>query len=308
MVYSNKYARFDRYLFADYSGAGEHHTPQSCLAVYMADGKGTPEPVLTPATPYFSRDTFREFIVSEIGRAAKSGARLVFGFDHSFSWPEYMWQLAGLADLEWKDAVIALVNGPGALPALDIPQRYCRLFNEFTGADVFWSPIKRQAESYGVPESKSAIHETRERFRISEKILLEAGFSPKPNDAVGGSGEGAVGGQTVCGLYQIGRLMDADIIRDQVAWWPFDGPDIDGPAYKGKHVGLEIYPAIFSPPSGKIPSGMKTKDHADAFFTCLAVQTADRLGWLGQWMNLTGLAAADLKTAALEGWILSAPT
>ena len=59
-------------------------------------------------------------------------------------------------------------------------------------------------------------------------------------DGVGGQGPGVVGGQTICGLAQLATLA----LRDDLAFWPFDGLDINGDNYRGRHVCAEIYPRL----------------------------------------------------------------
>jgi hypothetical protein len=111
---------------------------------------------------------------------------------------------------------------------------------------------------------------------------------------VGGRGEGIVGGQTICGLRQIAAMLD----WDDVAWWPFDGLDVQSDAYANKHVGVEIYPSALR------PANVPQTDANDAYHSCSYTQRADRLGRLALLLNLTQLQPQCAQRVMQEGWIV----
>lgn len=284
---------FDLYIAADYSGAGEHDARQRTIAAYRAVGAFGLKRLYPPGGRIFSRDSLREAVLDQLDRADKTGRRVLFGFDHQFSWPLHLWEKAGLASDDWRTAVRKLAAGDGDRPPLDIPRRFCRAFNEFAREGVFRAAIADKAGRYGIPHRGPSIPEGR-RFRLTELRLRALGFSPKPADVVGGQGEGVVGGQTICGLHHIARMLD----RESLSWWPYDGPDIADRRYEGRHVGVEIYPAMFVPPF------VRKSDENDARYTCWGLQAADRMGWLKQWMNLGALSDKNKASVLKEGWIL----
>jgi hypothetical protein len=285
---------FDRYLFADYSGGGEHHRAQGNIRLYL--GIGDREPIRLENTygRNFSRDTLRIRIIEELKKATKESERVIFGLDHQYSWPTKMWEQARLCAACWRTAVAKLRKGDGERPALDIPVRFCRKFNNFAGERVFWSPLRKLAALYGIGTTRPQVQEA-DRFRLTERQKpFQGGARPKPADCVGGRGEGIVGGQTICGLYHIADLL----LLDAIKWWPFDGLSIRDQIYAGKHVAIEIYPSALRPPD--VPQC----DDNDARHSCLYVRDKDRSGKLPGLMDLSGLGREYRAQVSKEGWIL----
>ena len=293
---------FDRYLFADYSGGGENHHAQGNIRLYRCTLDGEPARLVhsvktrqTAQPQNFSRDSLVARVQRELAEASHTGHRMLFGFDHQYAWPPHLRHLAGIADIAWRDALRLLDAGDPdrGLPPLDIPRRYCAAFNHYCGKEVFWSPLNGIANKYGIGRKPLRLPAA-ERFRLTELVAPVQGRSrPKAADAVGGQGAGIVGGQTICGLYQIARMLGDPAI----AWWPFDGFDIQAEAYAGKHVGIEIYPSALR------PVHVAQDDDADAYHSCLCLRDADRAD------NLRALAVvtppADLRERIrVEGWIV----
>jgi hypothetical protein len=293
---------FNRYLFADYSGGGENNRPQRNIRLYRCIGAGEPErllhTVINPQTGnplHFSRDALTQRVQSELELAAQVGHRVIFGFDHQYAWPPHMRDFAGIAALTWRDALPVLDAGnlENGLPQLDIPSRYCAAFNHFCGNNVFWCPLTRRAQAYGIPGTPLGLPPT-DRFRLTELMTpLQGNSRPKPADAVGGQGEGIVGGQTICGLHQIAQMLDDEL----VTWWPFDGLGITGEAYRDKHVGVEIYPSALR------PDDVAQDDDNDAYHSCLYVRDADHADELAGLMTLDPPAEL-LDRIQVEGWII----
>lgn len=293
---------FDRYLFADYSGGAENHHAQGNIRLYRCTGSSDPERLMhsvkarqTDQPQNFSRDALFLRVRRELAEATDAGERVLFGFDHQYAWPPHLRRLAGIAECSWRTALLRLDTGDAnsGLPPLDIPCRYCAAFNRFCGQDVFWTPLLGIAAKYEIP--RKPLHlPAAERFRLTELVPPVQGSSrPKAADAVGGQGAGLVGGQTICGLHQIARMLDDPFS----AWWPFDGFDIRDQAYLGKHVGIEIYPSAFR------PAHVARDDDADAYHSCLYLRDADRADELS---SLAVIAPpVDLRERIRkEGWIV----
>ncbi len=285
---------FHRYLFADYSGGGEHRDSQRNLRLYLGIGHKEPARLITRTGKNFSREGLRNRIIKELEGATANGERVIFGMDHQYSWPTRLWEHAGLSTAEWRSAIAELFAGDGKRPALDIPMRFCKKFNDFAGQQIFWSPLEGLAGRYGIRTTRPQSPES-DQFRLTERQRpLQGNARPKPADCVGGQGGGIVGGQTICGLYHIAHLL----ILDTVKWWPFDGLDIHDPIYTGKHVAVEIYPSALRPPD------VQQSDDNDSLHSCLYVRNADQSGRLGALMDLSGLRSECHAKVLKEGWIL----
>lgn len=293
----NKKAIFDCYLFADFSGGGEDHSAQPGIKLYKAEGDKKPVKV-HPASgsKNFSRETLGQIIEAELDEASRRGRRVIFGCDHQFSWPIWLWEKAGLSRVSWREAVLGLWRGDAKrnLPQLDIPRRYCKLFNDYCQASVFWSPIKVNARRYGIESTRPNFNDE-EIYRLTERVApVQGSSSPKPANAVGGMGEGVVGGQTICGL----KLIAKQLANESIAWWPFEALDISDPVFDGKHIGVEIYPSALRP--AHIPQ----TDDNDAFHSCQYVQHADQID--GRLASLLDLSMHQNYRRQLmkEGWIV----
>ncbi|WP_417735654.1 hypothetical protein [Rosistilla oblonga] len=287
---------FDQYLFADYSGGGEDRHAQGNIALYTTSDTSPPEKLmpLTGRAKGFSRNALTAFVLNRLSEATDQKQRVIFGFDHQYAWPQRLREHAGIDETDWRPAIQKLSEGDNrsGLPALDIPSRYCRLFNQFSEQDSFWTPFHDKAITYGISSTRPA-DSLQTRFRLTELVRPLRGTSkPKPADTTGGIGEGIVGGQTICGLRQIATMLH----RTDIAWWPFDGLDVNSPAYHGKHVGVEIYPSA-------VREGPQLSDDHDASETCLAVRAADKSGKLEELMQLSTTRQASLRVLK-EGWIL----
>ena len=290
---------FDLYVFADYSGASRD---AGKVEVWKSGPTGNPKPIRDGISKY-SRQTARIAVERLLDDNDATKVRVVLGFDHQYSWPPRLWNAAKLNDLPWREAIRVLNDGVGGRPQLDIPARYCAAFNAWCGFEAFWAPIQRKAQSYKI-SSNAPTGPTDSSFRVTERASpfrywppkINENSRPKPADAVGGQGEGAVGGQTICGLAHITKLLK----REDLAWWPFDGLHINDPAFAGKHVAVEIYPEI------KRPKDIRKSDENDSIVTCKYVRWHDKNGRLETVMDLRPvLNNKDLvERIRQEGWIL----
>jgi hypothetical protein len=91
-------AQFDRYIGIDYSGAETPDSSRKGLRVYLAEGSGTPEPVLPPPSPrrYWTRRGLAEWLCEELDRDIPT----LVGIDHAFSFPLAYFDRHGLPR-EW---------------------------------------------------------------------------------------------------------------------------------------------------------------------------------------------------------------
>ena len=84
--------------------------------------------------------------------------------------------------------------------------------------------------------------------------------------------------------------------RTQLAFWPFDGLDINADAYHGRHVFAEIYCALYRPKS------IAKSDCTDAYCTNQWLAEMDTQGHLTQLMCLRDKnKESQLRR---EGWII----
>ncbi len=124
-------------------------------------------------------------------------------------------------------------------------------------------------------------------MRLAERAMPGA----KPATRLGGAG--AVAGQTLAGLGELHRLLEATRAAGvPVLVWPMDGLADDG----ASHVGVEIYPSFCR------PRHVRQTDDADARWACRWAAGSD----LEHLLDLRGAGAHVGEAARLEGWILGA--
>lgn len=85
---------------------------------------------------------------------------------------------------------------------------------------------------------------------------------------------------------------------DDLAWWPFDGLDINSEAYQDKHVAVEIYPSALR------PAGVIQSDDNDAVHSCLYARDADRSNQLQTVLSLDQVQPQYGADILSEGWIV----
>lgn len=296
---------FERYLFADYSGGKRDHHAQSNIRLYKVDHEDdVPHRVYrnqvnkrTGIPLNYSRNSLREQVRSELDQSNIEGKRVIFGQDHQYGWPPHLRELAALTNLSWRDAIQRLADGDDrdGLPPLAPPEDYCRQFNESCGKQVFWTPLRGKAALYGIANQAHPDYVLPQRFRLTElEPPMQGNHQPRSADAVGGIGHGVVGGQTICGLRQISHMLE----WDDVAWWPFDGLDVNGEAYRERHVAIEIYPSALR------PADIVQNDDNDADFSCRYIRDADKENRLQSLLCLSMLKAQFTDQVKAEGWIV----
>src|SRR5438132_277792 len=142
---------FDRYLFADYSGAGENDDEQDGIRLWRSAGNGLPTQIVPTDGGDFSRDTLRHHIIAELDQASEAKERVIFGLDFQFAWPTHLRTFAHINNTLWRQALTTLNQGLNGCPPLDRPGRYCQAFNLFAAQGVFWCNLRRRAHQWGIP-------------------------------------------------------------------------------------------------------------------------------------------------------------
>ena len=271
---------FDRFVFADYSGASAESAQKRAIALWAVGREGRPWKIPGP----FTRAALRERLLEILERATRDGRRVLFGIDHQWSWPRDLWRLAGLDRRGWRSALASLVEGEGDRPPLGPAHSFPASFNAWAGVSVFHCRVRGLARRYGIPTAGGW---SGDPVRLTERAMPGA----KPATRLGGTG--AVAGQTLVGLVELHRLLaDAAAAGLPVLAWPMDALVDVGRS----HVGVEIYPTFCR------PRRVRKSDDADARWACTWASRAD----LARVLDLRGAPARVRRAARLEGWILGA--
>jgi hypothetical protein len=223
---------------SDYSGALS--SGEQKKKIWLADllFAGSEAEILSNLT----RQELRQKTIDLLIDATDKCQRVLFGFDHQYAWPTVMLHLCGLDGSPWREALRSLRNGTYGGPRLDHPSVFCSAFNQWAQDNSVHQsgPFMSNQGLYGLPRS-SDFFGGMQPYRVTEQYLTQVGYKPKSCVAIGDNG--AVAGQTICGMLELARLLDdLDEQGMQVAFWPFDGLSIEDPAYEGKHVCVEIFP------------------------------------------------------------------
>ncbi|MCB9893338.1 MAG: hypothetical protein H6839_02695 [Planctomycetes bacterium] len=293
---------FERYMFADYSGDPDPKKQRCCIALWHSNGNDDPRPYKADAG--LDRNRLREAVIESLKEATEAGDRMVFGFDHQFSWPVDLWDAAGIDDASWRDRLAELGRGTEGRPKLGCDVNaldFAESFNKWKSGSATTGPFYLQVSSSSRlgKEIPKGWQSKRKRFRLTELDCAD-GFPAME------LGKDRVAGQTLCGLPQLNQMIkDIEEAGLRVAFWPFDGLDVSDEAYKGKHVGVEVYPSIF-PDDGWPIEGQNADDNnaRDAWKTVKGVAAWDNAGELAAQMDLSQLTDGEKSQVQLEGWIL----
>jgi hypothetical protein len=290
-----KSSLFDAYFFADYSGAQSLSVQRK--AIQAVSGKrGGAEAKLGGWT----RDALVGQFIGFLRRATDEGMRVCGGFDHQYSIPIAFVEELGLAGMEWRGILRALIQGGYGLgaPALGETAVFAAAMNDWLQVrgrpPYFWSATK--SDLYGIPGMSPDGRDRRELLRLTERARPVRGTgNPKPLCRLGDNG--SVGGQTLFGLRYLHEVMEA-CMREHIPLkvWPFDGLSIDD--YKGFHVLVEPYPAV------GVHMGSPKSDINDARAALRLVQGADETGELRKLLDLSALSERERAVVLVEGWIV----
>ena len=278
---------FNIYAFVDYSGGASPGYQKKNIALSILNNGN-----YVKNTKGFTRETIRIEIQSLLLYASKKGKRVIFGFDHSYSFPIGFYETVTSKSWDSWDQLLKLVCiGTKELPPInDDPREWAKICNKLihdkTGISTngpFWGPhFKSQIKNPRFPFENTKLKEKR--------IAEEQCKSTKPIYKIGGNG--AVGLQSLFGISHLARLRNYCKINGiKLSCWPFDGWEMPSDG----HVMVEIYPRLFN-------KGKKG-DIEDAFSCSSWLKKQDEENILKNYFS-PNLNEKEKERASLEGWII----
>lgn len=284
---------FDIYAFADYSGSKPENRQKKEIALSIVS-KDKKKPQTTMS---YTRELLRHEIQLLLIKSEEENKRVIFGFDHSYSFPNgFYYTLTGIKWKTWGQLLDLLCKGTHELPSVgDNPRDWAEVANYLICKRLklpkgqkgpFWGPHSSQLTKPEFPFSDIF----KEKRLAEEKCSKTKSIHPKSIYQIGGNG--AVGLQSLYGIQNLAKLRhdlkNSDI---ELFCWPFDGWELPSSG----HVLIEIYPRLFN---------KKFKGHSQDAEACSAwLSEQDKTNKLMQWFN-PNLESDEQKTASLEGWII----
>ncbi len=99
---------FDLYAFADYSGSKSEYQQRKAIALSVIDNNK--KQLYTDHT--YTRESLRNFLISILVKASSERKRIIFGFDHSYSFPVGFYEIVAEKKWEtWEQLLDLLYNG-----------------------------------------------------------------------------------------------------------------------------------------------------------------------------------------------------
>jgi len=336
----HKQVIFDRYAFADYSGAGPDRQQRQAIAwavagrlTLAADSKARPDDGLpgaekpgpargvqaaaatastsaqaqgqggVSARKGFTRQSLYEAALALLRLASTAGERVLFGFDHNYSFPVGFYDaVTGRAPANWRELVDWLYASMQDFVENDrlFPRKWAamqnRLLEQRHGWPVgpFWGPHFQPLQRRFVYTPSDTPYEAGEAPRIRDHRLTELRH-PSAKSIFQLGGNGSVGLQSLFGIYYLKKLLDRCAEEGiAVHAWPYDGWDIPATG----HVLIEVYPTLFVPPE------QRRSDAGDAEACANWALAADADGTLRGWLaKPQKLDPAAEARVLLEGWI-----
>lgn len=277
---------FDWYAFADYSGSLRTSEQRRRIAFSLIKDH---DPIQTS----FGRTRYELMheVMELLEAATRSGKRMIFGFDHNYSFPERFYEaLTGRKWSHWRELLTLLGAGNDGIPGLELeePRKWAAKANNRLTSKLrtvesgpFWGPhfkpLKKPAFPYGgqIPERR-LVEEKCKRM----KSIFQLG------------GAGAVGLQSLLGMVYLNKLIRfCRELNIPLHVWPFDGLSIPD----NGHVLVEMYPTVFNEKN--------RSDLADAQSCVNWLLEEDRNQTLKRWFS-PGLTEIELERIRLEGWCL----
>ncbi len=279
---------FDIYAFADYSGSKFEYQQKKAIALSIISNHKN-----QLHTNCYTRKSLRKAIQSLLSKASSEKKRVIFGFDHSYSFPIGFYEVVtGKRWKTWEQLLDLLCNGTQELRHVnDEPREWAKIANSIVckhlktnGRGPFWGPHSNQ-----LTKPKFPFNETFKERRLVEEICSKT----KSIYQIGGAG--AVGLQSLYGIQHLAKLRhDLKINGIELFCWPFDGWDLPSKC----HVLVEIYPRLFN---------KKTKSDAEDAKACSKwLCEQDKKNKLQHWMdpNNLKLEENERQRVSLEGWIV----
>jgi hypothetical protein len=295
MTPTRKHPLFDRYLFADYSGAKSTYLQKKHIALADATVEMASRGEANVMTRCYTRESLIVDVQNRLAEATAAGQRVLLGFDHSYSFPVGFYEtVTGEEWTSWEQLLSLLQQGGAGLPPVgEAPRVWAQQANQriaaLTGVDgggPFWGPNFIQRKNPQFPFGTTRLVERRvtEASERRMKTIYQIG------------GAGAVGLQALFGIGYLARLRTW--CREQGIFlfaWPFDGWEL--PEYG--HVLVEVYPTLFN-------TGPRT-DEEDARACALGLAVRDLKGTLAACF-LPPHTADARERARLEGWVVGVST
>jgi hypothetical protein len=228
---------FDILAFADYSGASDTFSQKRHIK--LATGKNGSNKI--KITGGYTRVDLHNIIIDILVGASKNNKRVLFGFDHNYTFPDGFFQaITDNKNLTWQQFIkmvhqgIMPFDGLGKNPrnwATDINKILQKKYKISSGP--FWgphfSPLKKPA---GIFDS----------LPFAEKRIVE-GKLPRMKPIFQLGGIGSVGLQSLYGIWHLSNIISfADDNHIPLHCWPYAGIKVP----MDKHVLIEIYPGFYN--------------------------------------------------------------
>lgn len=206
---------FDIYAFADYSGAASIQSQKKAIAVSVICENNIFQGM---SFKLYTRESLRldfQFLLIE---AARQNKRVIFGFDHSYSFPVGFYEaITGTKWGAWEQLLNFLCSGTSEIPSIgDKPREWAKVINKEFNTDnggPFWGPNFAYQEN----DPKFLFESIKEKRLTEERI-------PRTKSIYKIGGIGSVGLQSLYGIQHIAKLRhELEIKGIKLFCWPFDG-------------------------------------------------------------------------------------
>lgn len=286
---------FDRYLMVDWSAANKGSTGKdSVWACLTRRGEGGVEIVWNEN--FSTRHGLMQRLQTVIDEAAAAGERLLVGFDFSFGYPSGTGEKL-VGERHWraiwrkiaaaiKDSSDNISNRFEVAAQLNVEQ--------FAEAPMFWGHPPGRAY-VGLSATKPApVAGSLPALRLAERLAKGAQSVWKLTYP------GSVGSQTLLGIAQLSKFLDAQPDREHIKIWPFEtgfAQNLSAPC-----IFAEIFPSLF--PVEAV--GGRVRDELQVEMLAVRFAEFDQANALEALLaQPAGLTDTELETVLCEeGWIL----
>ncbi len=276
---------FDILAFADYSGSASLSMQKR--HIFLATAKKSHDAI--KITGGYTRGSLRKIIERILHGADRKNRRVLFGFDHNYSFPDGFIQCLCKSDhISWRRFIrrIYLNQKPFSDLGQDPRNWATRTNHWFTekyniSPGPFWGP-------HFVPLRKPA--QIFELLPFSEKRMIEQKL-PRMKSIFQLGGAGSVGLQSLYGLSHLANIVSfCESNRIALHCWPYDGIHIPDEA----HVMIEVYPGFYN-------DGPKS-DQNDACSTANYFLKRMQAGNLSELFHVRG-KINFINRMMREGWV-----
>jgi hypothetical protein len=139
---------FDKYAFADYSGAASVSAQRRAICMAIATRNSGASIIRKRLT----RDGLVDALLAELREGTRTGARLCFGQDHQYGIPMALGVELNLQGMTWRAAVASLVTGSYGVgaPSLAHPREFSARLNSWL--------VARGSKEYFYSATKAGLH------------------------------------------------------------------------------------------------------------------------------------------------------